>query len=169
MKERIRIIMENEHLTPSAFADMIQIGRAVMSHILNGRNNPSLEVVTRIIQKFPHVNPTWLINGNGNMYNNNTDVSSRRNDTDVNYSNNDRPTSPDSFDLFSQNAINTINDTDKVEYGKENAVKSVDNTIEETVKQQIIYQKSPDKKVTKIIIYYSDNTFETFEANNRPL
>lgn len=168
MKERIRIIMENEHLTPSAFADMIQIGRAVMSHILNGRNNPSLEVVTRILQKFPHVNPTWLLNGSGNMYNN-TDVSSVRNDTNVNYTNNDKPIPTDSFDLFSQSPINPINDTDKVEYGKENAVKSVDNTIEETVKQQIIYQKSPDKKVTKIIIYYSDNTFETFEANNRPL
>jgi len=167
MKERIRIIMENEHLTPSAFADMIQIGRAVMSHILNGRNNPSLDVVTRILHKLPHVNSTWLLTGEGNMYN--TNVVFQQKDTNVNYATEERASSSNSLDLFSQNPINQVNDKVEIKYNEENAVKLVENTIEDPIKQQIIYQKAPDRKVTKIIIYYSDNTFETFEANNRPL
>ena len=39
MKDRIRLIMEKENLTPAKFADMLGINRAVISHILNGRNN----------------------------------------------------------------------------------------------------------------------------------
>ncbi len=51
MKDRIKQIIDQEHLSPSSFADKLQLGRAVVSHILNGRNNPSLDVVTRILSK----------------------------------------------------------------------------------------------------------------------
>ena len=68
MKDRIRLIMESEQLTPSAFADKLQLGRAVISHILNGRNNPSLDVVARILSNMNNINPDWLITGNGSMY-----------------------------------------------------------------------------------------------------
>ncbi len=47
MKDRIKLIMEKENLTPAKFADKLQINRAIISHILNGRNNPSLDVVTK--------------------------------------------------------------------------------------------------------------------------
>ena len=70
MKDRIKQIMQNERLTSSAFADKLQLGRAVVSHILNGRNNPSLEVVTRILSQWDNINPDWLLTGTGNMYKN---------------------------------------------------------------------------------------------------
>jgi Helix-turn-helix. len=65
MKDRIKLIMDNEHLTPSAFADKLQLGRAVISHILNGRNNPSLDVVSRILSKMDYIDSDWLLTGNG--------------------------------------------------------------------------------------------------------
>lgn len=65
MRERIRQIMENENLTPAKFADKLQINRANISHILNGRNNPSLDVVARILSEMPYINSEWLINGTG--------------------------------------------------------------------------------------------------------
>ena len=68
MRERIRQIMENENLTPAKFADKLQINRANISHILNGRNNPSLDVVARILSEMPYINSEWLINGTGEMY-----------------------------------------------------------------------------------------------------
>lgn len=68
MKDRIKLIMDNEHLTPSAFADKLQLGRAVISHILNGRNNPSLDVVSRILSKMDYIDSDWLLTGNGKMY-----------------------------------------------------------------------------------------------------
>ena len=67
MKDRIKI-MEIEHLSPAQFADRLQINRAVISHILNGRNNPSLDVVTKILGEMNYINPEWLLNGNGSIY-----------------------------------------------------------------------------------------------------
>jgi transcriptional regulator with XRE-family HTH domain len=61
MRERIRQIMEHENLTPAKFADKLQISRAVISHILNGRNNPSLDVVTKILTQMDYINPEWLL------------------------------------------------------------------------------------------------------------
>ncbi|NDV67544.1 helix-turn-helix domain-containing protein [Dysgonomonas sp. 25] len=160
MRERIRLIMENEQLTPSAFADMLDIGRAVISHILNGRNNPSLDVATRILSKLPYVNSDWLLTGNGEMYKPGTDR------TPLIDSHQETPAFPtEGMDLFSQAAINPMERAEKTEYRKENIVNTPENVVKEPIKQEIIYQKAPEKKITKIIVYYSDNTFETFEAN----
>lgn len=163
MKERIRLIMDNEQLTPSAFADMLQIGRAVMSHILNGRNNPSLEVVTRILSKLPYINPDWLITGEGNMY-----KSGMKPDQD-NFSPSTNNNSPDLFTQVLQTAVNVPDNTVEDKNRKENIVERPENRNEESIKQQVIYQKIPEKKIAKIIIYYTDNTFETFQQDQTHL
>jgi len=67
MKDRILQIMDQEGLTPSAFAEAIGIQRAAMSHITKGRNNPSLDVFTKILERFTYINPDWLLHGTGNM------------------------------------------------------------------------------------------------------
>lgn len=165
MKERIRIIMDNEQLTPSAFADMLDIGRAVMSHILNGRNNPSLDVVTRILSKLPYVNPDWLLTGTGDMYKSDVKHTPLIDDYQVqNYT-----SSSPQADLFSQSSMNPEERAGNMEYRKENVVETTENIIHEPVKQEVIYQKAPDRKVIKIIIYYSDNTFETFNSDAKVL
>lgn len=64
---RIELLLSEFGLAPSAFADGIQIPRAIMSHILSRRNKPSLEVVQKILKKFPQVNSDWLLNGLGDM------------------------------------------------------------------------------------------------------
>lgn len=161
MKDRIKLIMENEQLTPSAFADKLQLGRAVVSHILNGRNNPSLDVVTRILSKMDYINPDWLISGNGEMYKpeyrnvgTGTSIPTPQQAANI-------QSQPD---LFSQNSISQVIIPKESEYRKEIAVKQPENVQEDAVKKEVIYQKLPEKKITKIIIYYSDNTFETFDA-----
>lgn len=159
MKDRIRLIMENEQLTPSAFADKLQLGRAVVSHILNGRNNPSLDVVTRILSKMNYINPDWLISGNGEMYK--PEYSTTQ--TTTSSINQNQP------DLFSQNYVSPPVSQAQPEYRKEIIVKQLENAHEDTVKKEVIYQKLPDRKITKIIIYYSDNTFETFDADHKSL
>ena len=55
MKDRIKEIMDNEDLSPAKFADRLQINRAVISHILNGRNNPSLDVVLKILSEMDYI------------------------------------------------------------------------------------------------------------------
>jgi transcriptional regulator with XRE-family HTH domain len=63
MLDRIKEIMQQKGLNPSAFADAIQVQRSSISHILNGRNKPSLELVQKIISAFPDIDIEWLLTG----------------------------------------------------------------------------------------------------------
>lgn len=163
MKDRIKQIMDVEQLTPSAFADKLQLGRAVVSHILNGRNNPSLDVVTRILTKIDYINPDWLITGQGNMHKYENENGIRPGFSDIGKDGLNQP------DLFSQNYIKQNDSPKETEYRRDNIVQQSQNMDEGAVNKEIIYQKLPDKKISKIIIYYSDNTFEVFNADNKPL
>lgn len=72
-------------------------------------------------------------------------------------------------DLFSQSSVSPPISPAETEYRKENIVDQAQNTLEKPINQTIIYQKAAERKISKIIIYYSDNTFETFNADNSPL
>lgn len=63
MLDRIKEIMLQKGLNPSGFADEIQVQRSSISHILNGRNKPSLELIQKIIAAFPDIDIEWLITG----------------------------------------------------------------------------------------------------------
>jgi transcriptional regulator with XRE-family HTH domain len=67
MVERIRTLLETRQLTPTQFADAIGVARPIVSHILSGRNKPSLEVVQRILAAMPDLSMPWLLNGTGPM------------------------------------------------------------------------------------------------------
>jgi len=155
MKERIRQIMEAESMTPARFADHLDIGRAVISHILNGRNNPSLDVIMRILAKMPKINSDWLLTGKGNMYKDssgNIQTNSHQNKSIL--------------DLFSQNlnepSIIQSDRQDSNEYRKNEQVKQPVLDDQNTVNETIIYREAVPKKIKQIILYYTDNTFETF-------
>lgn len=63
IKERIQLIIKMNNLTSSAFADSLGVQRSNISHILSGRNKPSLDLLEKIILTFPRVNAHWLITG----------------------------------------------------------------------------------------------------------
>lgn len=67
MVDRIREILNAHHLSPTQFADMIGVARPIVSHILSGRNKPSLEVVQKIVAAFPELSLPWLLSGTGSM------------------------------------------------------------------------------------------------------
>jgi transcriptional regulator with XRE-family HTH domain len=68
MVDRIKEIILKEGLTSGSFADMIGVQRSSMSHIINGRNNPSLDFIVKTLQRFPRIDPEWLLTGSGSMY-----------------------------------------------------------------------------------------------------
>lgn len=61
------MLLETRQLTPTQFADAIGIARPIVSHILSGRNKPSLEVVQRILAAMPDLSMPWLLNGTDPM------------------------------------------------------------------------------------------------------
>lgn len=150
MKDRIEAIMRREHLTPSSFAESIEIQRSTLTHILRGRNNPSLDVVMKIHQRYKYVNLDWLLYGNGNMVNQENTL--------------------DEFQgtLFDENAENTSNPSTDSEYRKEIASKSPEIASKEPIKEEVRYIERPPRKITEIRIFFDDNTFEIFKGEKLP-
>lgn len=62
--DRLQYLMKLHNLSASAFADKINVQRSSISHILSGRNKPSLELMQKVLAAFPKVNADWLILGN---------------------------------------------------------------------------------------------------------
>jgi transcriptional regulator with XRE-family HTH domain len=67
MVDRILEVLKYKNLTQSQFADEIGVQRSNISHLLSGRNKPSLEFIQKIIKKFPDINPEYLLSGAGNL------------------------------------------------------------------------------------------------------
>jgi transcriptional regulator with XRE-family HTH domain len=63
MVERILELLKDKKMTPSQFADEIGIQRSGMSHLISGRNKPSLEFIMKVLQRFPDVKPEYLLYG----------------------------------------------------------------------------------------------------------
>lgn len=141
MKDRILAVMEHEGLTPSKFAEAIGIQRSAMSHIISGRNNPSLDVLLKILERFTYVDSDWLLFGKGNMMRQHV------------------LTNPD---LFTNTVINQPGGQETSEYRKEIRVETPVNTPKLPVIEQIICTEKSSRNVSKIMIFYSDNTFDTF-------
>ena len=62
---RLKKILENHQLTASLFADKIGVQRSSISHILSGRNKPSLDFILKVTNEFSDVDIYWLLNGKG--------------------------------------------------------------------------------------------------------
>lgn len=65
--ERLKKVMDYYQLSPSAFADRIKVQRSSISHLISGRNKPSLDFVLKVIKEFKEVELYWLLNGKGSF------------------------------------------------------------------------------------------------------
>lgn len=135
------MVMDREGLTPAKFAEEIGIQRSAMSHIMNGRNNPSLDVLVKILERFTYVDSDWLLFGKGNMI---------------------RNLIQNEPDLFTNTPINPPEVQVVPENRKEIRVDTPVNSVKQPVIERIIQEEKPSRNVSKIMIFYSDNTFDTF-------
>lgn len=65
MRDRLLYIVKTERLSNLQFANEIGISPAAVTHILSGRNNPSLDIIAKIASRYPQYNLRWLILGVG--------------------------------------------------------------------------------------------------------
>ena len=144
MVERIKEIVLKEGFTAGTFADEIGVQRSSLSHILNGRNNPSLDFIIKTLQRFPRINSDWLLTGKGEMY--------TSTDRDVT-KNEKRITTPS---LFSNVSIDTTDDRKQPE--PENHTEVVVNEVKEP--------KKNEKYVSQVLIFYSDSTYQIYKPEN---
>jgi transcriptional regulator with XRE-family HTH domain len=153
IKDRIKIIMDKENILSGAFAETVGVQQSTLSHILNGRNNPSLDVIIKIHQKYNYINIEWLLYGTGDMTNNVQSTAMSKKEKEPS--------------LFANNLPfnNKNNEPHKPESRKELASpQSIEIPIKETIKQEIKYIEMPARKITEIRIFFDDNTFEIFKS-----
>lgn len=65
MIQRLQVIIEHREMTTSGFADALGVQRSSISHILNGRNKPSLDFVMKVVNTFSEVSLDWFLKGEG--------------------------------------------------------------------------------------------------------
>ena len=113
--KRLQKVIHFYGLSASSFAEKIGVQRSSISHILSGRNKPSLEFVMKILSSFPEVDLYWLLNGKGN---------------------------------FPKQEVKTEKEPEFPQPAKIKSSKSV----------------SEGKTIQRIVIFYSDGSFESFES-----
>ena len=143
MRERIERVIEREGMPQAKFAEEIGIQRAVLSHILNGRNNASLDVLTKILTRFDYISSDWLLFGKGVMC---------RSDK--------MAVQPSLF--VDENEEIPTESRPRAEYSMDNEVKNPVIVTKQIEKEEIIIKNLPRRKVEKILLFYSDDTFDTF-------
>ena len=68
MKDRIQAFLQSENKSYAQFAEEIGVQPSGISHILSGRNNPSLDFVIKMLHRYPSLSHEWLLFGRGPMY-----------------------------------------------------------------------------------------------------
>jgi len=137
MKERIIEFLRSENKSSALFAEEIGVQPSGVSHILSGRNNPSLDFVLKMLEKYKFISSDWLLFGKGTMY---KDQGMRS--------------------LFDENYITGELDFNKkpVDVGQPS-----DNPADIPVKNIIKPVTSGGSpSLSRIVMFYSDNSFEEF-------
>ncbi|MES2239184.1 MAG: helix-turn-helix transcriptional regulator [Bacteroidota bacterium] len=143
--KRLEIILDYYGINASAFADKIGVQRSSLSHLLSGRNKPSLDFILKILDVYPDVDLYWILNGKGNFPK--TNEIPTQLDAVV-----DSPTVPTSNsiaveDLFSNKSIEETPTPAKQSIGMTAALF--------------------DEGIEKIVFFYKDGTFKSFNPNQK--
>lgn len=158
MDTRLKQFLAAENITQSQFADKIDVGRASISHVLSGRNNPSYEFIKAIMSKYPTLNMEWLMFGKGKMYNTPHPASTEKIREDVLFN-----------DLFAETeAKHPESAEDSIphnieEYTKINNPEQTQPTVPFSVIKDLVestQQPVQQRKVSKIIVLFDDGSFQ---------
>ena len=153
MIDRIKRIIEEKGLQASSFADKIQVSRGTISHLLNGRNDPSKDTIDKILKNFPDISSSWFLRGEEPMYIREPLIVHQSTST----------SSPVQSDLFEEKK--TVEQSEKLpgpEYLQKKEVKKSESRIELPAIKDINLSNISAKKIDKIMIFFSDKTFMTF-------
>ena len=176
------------------FADNCSIPRPTLSQLLNGRNKKvSDELIGKIHDAYPNLSVLWLMFGEGDMlHDSNIETSRPKNDVDpVNSSTQatvkeENKTSIEFNNLFSQNPAEKLVPTENT---KETSLRTtLDFTADANLQKDnqrmtlgadfndanntpstntITFNPDSNRKIVNIIVYYSDNSFESFVPNGK--
>lgn len=171
MINRINLILRAKNITARQFAEEIGIQPSGMSHIMGGRNNPSLDFVTKVIRRYPEIDANWLLLGRGEMYSGGAPVVQPKEEI---------PLPPQEATLFPEldekPVVASVQSYDAPAEEKETpAVEQPANKVSEPSDYVPAYIAIPPEKpvhdeprsLTRLLFIYSDGTFETYLPSNK--
>lgn len=156
INEKIREFIIYKDLQPSKLADDLGISRPMMSHVLSGRNKPNIEIIMKILSKYPDLNPEWL-NGNApNMFREGASHESYLQESKQE----NKYITPTIQPNSTQNLFNNQQEIEeeKTKYQE----KQQESRQEHNEVQQKKSKKSEGKTIEKIIVFYTDKSFDTY-------
>ncbi|MBK1896837.1 helix-turn-helix transcriptional regulator [Chryseobacterium paridis] len=176
LNERISKVIEYSRLTPSEFADEIDVQRSSISHITSGRNKPSLEFIIKIKSHFPEILWDWLVNGDGEMLKSALPENSEQIVEEI-VDEKAKPTSlPDLFTMMNTDEDFGVEETEifsqkqatresPIPYKVQAQQKIEDSQRLEKSNDQIINQviENQSNKIKRIVLFYENGKFESFE------
>lgn len=171
MISRIQLILKTRNISPSQFADQIQVQRSGVSHILSGRNNPSLDFILKILKTYPEIDADWLLFGKGQMINLPEKLASPmvvKEETP--------PKANAQPDLFAQQIIEPAKPVISEVHSKQQEPTAVEMPSEIKVEEKPVVKEMPEtiekvepiekfetaEKIEKIVIFYDNQTFRQY-------
>jgi transcriptional regulator with XRE-family HTH domain len=139
MKERILEFLRKENKTSAQFAEEIGVQPSGISHILSGRNNPSLDFVIKMLEKYPFISSDWLLFGKGSMYN-----------------------EPSLATLFDDTGLDNSEKSTEITRKITEKESEIVRNHSETVDSAKELREKRISQVKKIVWFYEDNSFEEF-------
>lgn len=172
MNQRIQELIEKLNLTSSKFADEIGVPRSSISHIVSGRNKPSLDFVTKILEKYPEVNINWLLFGRGECFSGDiessqTDISSSDTPKEIKkeaseqglFSHDNHDNKEETANEVVEQAVNKeLKDEEPEKYNAVNTSK----TVKKEENNRTVKTSSENDDIEKLIVFYNDKSFEVF-------
>ena len=148
--KRLEIILDYYALSASGFADKIGVQRSSLSHLLSGRNKPSLDLILKIIENFPEVDLYWILNGKGNFPKSEIKIESNFQTTAPILQNNIEEKKPDDLlHLFS----------DEKDNQKNIGLDSIKNNFLNPENKSNV---SNESEIERIVVFYKNGSFKNY-------
>lgn len=154
MNSRLEQFLAAENISQSQFADTINVARASVSHILAGRNKPGWDFLNSMMEHYPNLNIEWLMNGKGKMY---KTMMVEKPQAAPTQEANPVP------DLFSQPVVQEMpvqtpreSNIARTSAGRETNIEATKSQDSPACPIQVIDNQ---RKISKIVVFYDDNTF----------
>ncbi|PKR81676.1 hypothetical protein CW751_03885 [Brumimicrobium salinarum] len=158
INERLQMVIKMNDMTNAAFADKIGVQRSSISHVLAGRNKPSVDFIQKILKNFPKVDPGWLITGERVGKTSQEQNANVDKDLVESFSSSDKDLDGqivgEPSELKSQTFEDKVSDEGPLIYGGKIIGKACKNNNSD----------QEDRKIDQIIVFYNDGTYETLSS-----
>ena len=166
-RERLLKLIADNNMSAKQFAAEVGIQAGTISNIVNGRNNPSLDVMQRVLNRFRTLSSDWLILGVGNMYRTEGGKENRENGEakEMQQQQQEIPGIGDAIVSPQQHSIEDPSPLSRPQTISAPAMSREMQPLASTKKQQTAPLEQPAaKQIERIIVFYSDGTFDEITA-----